>query len=129
MIPAAFDYIRASSADEAVAQLQRFGGDARVLAGGQSLIPAMRFRLARPAVLVDINALADLDYIRVDGAALIGNVDSVRLRYRDRIEAHRQGLRELTRGLGWTLASHVCDHPPEPPLLALYNALSTKAQG
>jgi carbon-monoxide dehydrogenase medium subunit len=70
VIPAAFDYIRADSADDALAQLQRFGGDARVLAGGQSLIPAMRFRLARPAVLVDINALADLDYIRVDGSAL-----------------------------------------------------------
>ena len=64
-----------------------------------------------------------------DGVALIGNVDSVRRRYRDRIEAHRQGLRDLARSLGWTLASHVCDHSPEPPLLALYNALSTKAQG
>jgi uncharacterized protein (DUF58 family) len=64
-----------------------------------------------------------------DGAALIGNVDSVRVRYRDRIAAHRQGLRDLARSLGWTLATHVCDHPPEPPLLALYNALSTKAQG
>jgi uncharacterized protein (DUF58 family) len=64
-----------------------------------------------------------------DGAALIGNVDSIRVRYRDRVEAHREGLRELARSLGWTLASHVTDHPPEPPLLALYNALSTKAQG
>jgi aerobic carbon-monoxide dehydrogenase medium subunit len=70
VIPAAFDYIRAGSTDEAFEQLQRLGGDARVLAGGQSLIPAMRFRLARPAALVDINALADLDYIRVDGSAL-----------------------------------------------------------
>jgi uncharacterized protein (DUF58 family) len=64
-----------------------------------------------------------------DGDTLIGNVDSVRMRYRDRIEAHRLGLRDLARSLGWTLASHVTDHPPEPPLLALYNALSTKAQG
>ncbi|HLT03227.1 MAG TPA: DUF58 domain-containing protein [Geminicoccaceae bacterium] len=64
-----------------------------------------------------------------DGAALIGNVESVRVRYRDRIEAHRQGLRELARSLGWTFAGHVTDHPPEPPLLALYNALSTKVQG
>ena len=64
-----------------------------------------------------------------DGATLIGNVDSVRLRYRDRIEAHRQGLRDLAHSFGWTLASHVTNHPPEPPLLALYNALSTKAQG
>jgi uncharacterized protein (DUF58 family) len=64
-----------------------------------------------------------------DGVALIGNVESVRRRYRDRIEAHRDGLRDLARSLGWTLASHVCDHSPEPPLLALYNALSTKVQG
>ena len=64
-----------------------------------------------------------------DGATLIGNVDSVRVRYRDRIEAHRLGLRDLARSLSWTLASHVTEHPPEPPLLALYNALSTKAQG
>lgn len=64
-----------------------------------------------------------------DGAALIGNVDSIRLRYRDRIEAHRQGLRDLARSLGCTFAGHVTDHPPEPPLLALYNALSTRVQG
>jgi uncharacterized protein (DUF58 family) len=64
-----------------------------------------------------------------DGATLIGNVDGVRVRYRDRIEAHRLGLRDLGRSLGWTVAGHVTDHPPEPPLLALYNALSTKAQG
>jgi uncharacterized protein (DUF58 family) len=64
-----------------------------------------------------------------DGTTLIGNVDGVRVRYRDRVEAHRLGLRDLARSLGWTLASHVTDHPPEPPLLALYNALSTKAQG
>jgi aerobic carbon-monoxide dehydrogenase medium subunit len=64
VIPAAFEYLRAHSADEAFAFLQQHGGEARVLAGGQSLIPAMRFRLARPAVLVDINSLNDLDYLR-----------------------------------------------------------------
>jgi len=63
MFPAAFDYVPAHSRDEAFAALTTHGGDARVLAGGQSLIPAMRFRLARPAVLVDINGIADLAYI------------------------------------------------------------------
>jgi carbon-monoxide dehydrogenase medium subunit len=73
MFPAAFDYRRADSPDEAMALLQQYGGDARILAGGQSLIPAMRFRLARPAVLVDINALADLDYVREqDGVLVLG---------------------------------------------------------
>lgn len=70
MIPAAFEYLRAHSVDEAFAHLQRYGGDARVLAGGQSLIPAMRFRLARPAVLVDINALRELSYLRPNGKVL-----------------------------------------------------------
>jgi len=70
VIPAAFDYIRAHSADEAFAQLQKHGADARVLAGGQSLIPAMRFRLARPSVLVDVNGIGDFDYIRENNGTL-----------------------------------------------------------
>ena len=75
MIPAAFDYFRAHSPDEAFAQLQKYGADARVLAGGQSLIPAMRFRLARPAVLVDINDVSSLDYTRIsDGMLSIGAI-------------------------------------------------------
>ncbi|HZO92610.1 MAG TPA: xanthine dehydrogenase family protein subunit M [Candidatus Baltobacteraceae bacterium] len=73
MFPAPFEYFRAETVDEALSLLGRYGGDARVLAGGQSLIPAMRFRLARPAVLVDINALADLAYVREsDGRLTFG---------------------------------------------------------
>jgi aerobic carbon-monoxide dehydrogenase medium subunit len=70
VFPAAFDYVRATSADEALAHLEQHGLDARVLAGGQSLIPAMRFRLARPAVLVDINHASDLTYVRTEGQSL-----------------------------------------------------------
>src|SRR5215475_9488894 len=70
VIPAAFDYLRAHSPDEAFAQLQKYGADARVLAGGQSLIPAMRFRLARPSVLVDVNGISDLDYLRINNGTL-----------------------------------------------------------
>jgi carbon-monoxide dehydrogenase medium subunit len=71
VIPAAFEFHRAQSTDDAFAQLQKHGSDARVLAGGQSLIPAMRFRLARPAFLVDINTLGDLDFVRLDDKLLI----------------------------------------------------------
>ena len=70
MIPAAFDYLRAHTTDEAFAYLQQHGAEARVLAGGQSLIPAMRFRLARPAVLVDINSLTDLGHLRISDQVL-----------------------------------------------------------
>ena len=71
MIPASFEYIRAHSVDEAFAALQQHGPDARVLAGGQSLIPAMRFRLARPSVLVDINAVTELEGMQSDGVLTI----------------------------------------------------------
>jgi aerobic carbon-monoxide dehydrogenase medium subunit len=63
MKPAAFDYYRPRTLDEALSLLAQHAGDAKPLAGGQSLIPAMNFRLATPAVLVDLNALNELSYI------------------------------------------------------------------
>src|SRR5262249_54981736 len=75
VIPAAFDYFRAHTTDEAIAHLQQHGAEARVLAGGQSLIPAMRFRLARPAVLVDINAISELSGLQqINGVLAIGAI-------------------------------------------------------
>lgn len=65
MIPAAFEYSRPSSVADAVAQLRAAGPDAKVIAGGQSLLPMMRLRLAQPAHLVDLNAVPDLDYVKV----------------------------------------------------------------
>ena len=64
MFPAPFDYRSPRSVEEALELLTRGGDDARVLAGGQSLIPAMRFRLARPSLLVDINPIEELAYLR-----------------------------------------------------------------
>ncbi|MBW3668869.1 MAG: xanthine dehydrogenase family protein subunit M [Actinobacteria bacterium] len=63
MIPAPFEYVRASSVDEAVALLGEHGDDAKLLAGGHSLLPLMKLRLATPAVLVDIGRLRDLSYV------------------------------------------------------------------
>lgn len=67
MIPAAFDYVRAGSTDEVVAALVEHGDDAKVLAGGMSLLPLMKLRLATPAVLVDAARLYDLSYVREEG--------------------------------------------------------------
>lgn len=64
MIPGKFDYYAPTSVDEALALLGQHGGDAKILAGGQSLIPAMRFRLALPNTLIDINGVEGLDYVR-----------------------------------------------------------------
>jgi carbon-monoxide dehydrogenase medium subunit len=74
VIPAAFDYLRAHTTDEAIAHLQQHGAEARVLAGGQSLIPAMRFRLARPAVLVDINSLSELSHLQINQVLSVGAI-------------------------------------------------------
>lgn len=67
MIPAAFEYARAGSVEEAVQLLDKHGEDAKILAGGHSLIPLMRLRLAQPTALIDINGIQGLDYIRVEG--------------------------------------------------------------
>ena len=67
MIPGAFDYHSPRSLDEALSLLQQHAGDAKILAGGQSLIPAMRFRLAMPSILIDINRLDDLRYVEERG--------------------------------------------------------------
>ncbi|HTD70799.1 MAG TPA: xanthine dehydrogenase family protein subunit M [Gemmatimonadales bacterium] len=73
MKPAPFDYFSPATVEEALALLDEHGGDAKPLAGGQSLIPAMNFRLARPAVLVDLNRIAELAYVRAaPGGVAIG---------------------------------------------------------
>ena len=75
MKPAPFEYFRPSSLDEALSLLAEHGGDAKPLAGGQSLIPAMNFRLATPSVLVDLNGLRELSYIRdSEGGVHIGGM-------------------------------------------------------
>jgi carbon-monoxide dehydrogenase medium subunit len=66
--PAPFEYERATSVDNALALLERHGPEARLVAGGHSLLPMMKLRLAAPEFLIDINDLAELDYIRIDGA-------------------------------------------------------------
>jgi aerobic carbon-monoxide dehydrogenase medium subunit len=68
--PAAFGYHRPASVDEALALLARFGADAKLIAGGQSLVPMMNMRLASPAQLVDINDLSELAQMRVRGDRL-----------------------------------------------------------
>jgi len=67
MIPVSFEYERAESADHALQLLAEHGDEAKLIAGGHSLVPLMKFRLAAPAVLIDIGRLADLSYVRDAG--------------------------------------------------------------
>ncbi len=108
MIPAAFDYVRASSAEEAISLVGQHGDDAKFLAGGHSLLPLMKLRLAQPAVLVDIGRIADLSYIRDDGDHIaIGALT----RHRD---VETSALLAEHVPLLAHAASHVGD-PPGPP--------------
>ncbi len=70
-VPETFDYERASSIDHAIELLERHGDEARLIAGGHSLLPMMKLRLAFPEVLIDINDVPDLDHIRIDGDQIV----------------------------------------------------------
>ncbi len=70
MIPPAFEYLRPKTIPEALAFLEQHGDDAKILSGGQSLIPMMKLRLARPAFLVDLNRISGLSYIKEEGGLL-----------------------------------------------------------
>ena len=71
MIPAPFEYHKASSLEEAISLLDQHGYDAKVLAGGHSLLPAMKLRLNRPGILIDIGGIAGLDGIQADGDEIV----------------------------------------------------------
>jgi CO/xanthine dehydrogenase FAD-binding subunit len=93
MKPAAFEYFRPRSLEEALSLLAEYGADAKPLAGGQSLIPAMNFRLATPAVLVDLNGLSELSFISdAGGGTKIGGMTRQRDVERSRTIAERVPL-------------------------------------
>ncbi len=88
MKPAKFDYIRADSADEALRLLAEYGDEARILAGGQSLMPMLNMRLTQPQVLIDISQTDDLNFMRAeDGTLRIGAATTqARLEWREQLK-------------------------------------------
>jgi CO/xanthine dehydrogenase FAD-binding subunit len=100
--PPKFDYHAPRSVDEAIALLARYGGEAKVLAGGQSLMPMLNFRLARPAALVDVNRIAALAYVREDdGTVAFGATTRQRtIEFSPVVAARLPLLREATRWVG-----------------------------
>lgn len=106
MKPAAFEYVAPTSRAEALAALARAGDEARILAGGQSLVPAMNFRLARPAVLVDVNRAAELDYVaEAEGRLRIGA-----------LARHAAFERPVTDGPLGALLARIARHVAHPPI-------------
>jgi CO/xanthine dehydrogenase FAD-binding subunit len=102
MKPAKFDYHAPASVDEALTLLTRYGGDAKVLAGGQSLVPLLNFRLSRPAALIDLNRIPALAYIRAhDGEVRLGAMTRQRTIEFSPVIAERVPLlTEATRWVG-----------------------------
>ena len=102
MIPAKFEYKRASSAEEAISLVGEHGDEAKFLAGGHSLLPLMKLRLASPAVLVDIGRLRDLSYIRDGGDHLaIGALTRHRdIEISDMLKEHAPLLAHATSHVG-----------------------------
>lgn len=101
-VPAAFDYHTATSVDEAIALLQQYGDDAKLLAGGHSLIPTMKLRLAQPAHLVDLGKISGLSYIREEnGAVAVGAMTTyTTIMQSDVLARHFALLPEGTRVIG-----------------------------
>lgn len=126
MKPAPFEYFDPRTVDEAVALLETHGDDAKVLAGGQSLVPMLALRLARPAAVIDVNRVAGLDGLRQDGATLsVGAL--VRQRALERWAAERAPLlRTAIRHVGHaairtrgTVAGSIAHADPASELPAL----------
>jgi carbon-monoxide dehydrogenase medium subunit len=102
MIPTAFDYARAGSLDEAFALLTKHGDGAKLLAGGHSLVPMMKLRLAEPSALVDISGIAELAGIAFDGKRFtIGALTKhAALAASDELQRHAPVLWEAANHLG-----------------------------
>jgi aerobic carbon-monoxide dehydrogenase medium subunit len=130
--PAPFAYERAGTVDDALALLQQHGPEARLVAGGHSLLPMMKLRLARPEVLIDINDLTDLSYIRLDGTQIaIGAMtrhaellDSALLaeHYAIFADAERVIADPIVRNRG-TIGGSFCQADPSEDLAAVGSAL------
>jgi len=131
-VPSPFEYERASSVDEAIALLQRHGEGARLIAGGHSLLPLMKLRLASPEVLVDINALTDLQRIRVDAdtvhiGAMVRHAELlasavVGEHFRLLHEAEQVIADPVVRNRG-TVGGSLCQADPAEDLSAAFGAL------
>jgi carbon-monoxide dehydrogenase medium subunit len=134
--PAPFTYERAATVEEAIGLLERYGPEARLVAGGHSLLPMMKLRLARPETLIDINGLTDLDYIRLDGKDIaIGAMtrhhsllDSPLLaeHYRIFSDAERVIADPIVRNWG-TIGGSLCQADPSEDLSAVCSALRARA--
>jgi len=135
-VPAPVEYERAASVDDALSLLERHGPDSRLIAGGHSLLPMMKLRLARPTVLIDINDLTDLSYVRLEQNELCVGAMT---RHRDLLnsplvvehfpimrDAERVIADPIVRNRG-TVGGSLCQADPSEDLSAVFAAVKARA--
>jgi aerobic carbon-monoxide dehydrogenase medium subunit len=135
-VPAPFEYARATSVDDAIALLTRHGPESRIVAGGHSLIPMMKLRLANPETLIDINDLAELATIRLEGdelrlGALVRHADLLASavageHFAILHDAERVIADPVVRNRG-TVGGSLCQADPSEDLSAAFSALDATA--
>lgn len=131
-VPAQFAYEKAGSVEEAIALLRKHGPESLIVAGGHSLIPMMKLRLAEPSTLIDINGLTELDYIRVEGDevrlgaltrhATLLESPIVREHFALLPDAERLIADPIVRNRG-TIGGSLCQADPSEDLSAAFSAL------
>ena len=131
-VPASFQYQKATSVEHAISLLAQYGSESMVVAGGHSLLPMMKLRLAHPEALIDINDLTDLAEIRVDGAelrigALVRHAELLSSPTAGRIapilhDAERVIADPIVRNRG-TVGGSLCQADPSEDLSAVFAAL------
>ena len=139
MFPSSFDYVAPTSVDEVLSLLAEHGEDAKVLAGGQSLIPLMKLRFAAPSLIVDINRIEGLDYLEENGSLRIGALVRNRTMERSEMLGSRYPTMAaaaplisdpLVRNLG-TVVGSLCHADPQGDwcsvMLALNGALVARS--
>ena len=132
MFPSSFDYVAPTSVDEVLSLLAEHGDDAKVLAGGQSLIPLMKLRFATPARILDINRIEGLDYMEENGSLRIGALvrnrtmersELLSLRYPTMAAAAPLISDPLVRNLG-TVVGSLCHADPQGDWASVMLALN-----
>lgn len=135
MIPAAFDYVRATSVEDALSRLAASDGEAKVIAGGQSLLPLMKLRLARPEAIIDIGRLDELRGVRAlaDGRVAVGALTTYDAMLRDQTLARYGLLRDGLPTIGdvqvrnrGTIGGAIAHADPSSDLAAILLAMDAQ---
>ncbi|MCM3568652.1 xanthine dehydrogenase family protein subunit M [Neobacillus mesonae] len=135
MIPSKFDYVRVNSIDEAIQQLQQLNGEGKLIAGGHSLVPLLKFRLTEPGALIDISRIAELKEVRKEGNRIVVGALNTHFQVANNqiVKEHIPVLAETVRQIGdiqvrnrGTIGGNIAHADPAADLPAAAHVLDAK---